>query len=139
LERYLTTKGAFLSNLFEIYRKIGYKPNKEYSNVSEMITLAENTAKASKARANEILRSSSVSKIVRREIKEMGATESLSDAQVAQYVVKKRRNAVALDSMMLEAALSPRSKKVLKDWEGKVLLDAHKILRDSLLDISVSV
>ncbi len=137
LDRYLTTKGAFISNLFEIYKKLGHQPSTQYQTVNEMVEYSATQAGEATTRANEILKNSSVSSIVRKEIREMGSTEDLDESQVAHFVVLRRRNAVALDSMMLESALSPDNKKELSDWQGKVLVDAHKTLRDSLIDIAL--
>jgi len=136
-DKYLSTKGALLSNLYEMYQKIGYEPNSSYTTVKEMSDAAIELAIASKIRAKEILENASVGNIVRSEIKEMGDVEGLSGEQVARYVILKRRNAIALDSMLLENALSDGGKKSLVDWKGKVLVDAHKTLRDDLIDISL--
>lgn len=134
--KYLSTKGALLSNLYEIYQKIGYESDANYNTVKEMAEASVELAKVSKERAKEILENASVGNLVRSEIKEMGDVEGLSGEQVARYVVLKRRNAIALDSMLLETALKEDKKKV-SDWQGKVLVDAHKTLRDSLIDIAL--
>lgn len=136
-EQYLSTKGALLSNLYEIYQKIGYESEDTYGTVKEMADASSELAKSSKERANKILENASVGKLVRDEIKEMGDVEGLTGQQVARYVVLKRRNAIALDSMLLENIVEGESKKELADWQGRVLIDAHKTLRDSLIDISL--
>lgn len=137
ISKYLTTKGSLLSNLFEIYKKINFKTDKKFETVKDMVKEAFELAEVSKKRARELLESESVTKLVREEIKDIGSVESLSEKQVARYVILKRRNAVAMDSMMLENALTEEQKKLLNDWQGKVLIDAHKTLRDNLIEISL--
>jgi len=137
LSQYFSTKGALLSNLFEIYKKVGYTPDAAFKTVAEMAEHANSLAIESKEKANTILGESSVLKLVKEEIKELGTIEGLTEGQVAKYVVLKRRNATALDSMLFEGFASLNIKETLNDWEGKVLIDAHKTLRDSLIDISL--
>jgi len=137
LKQYLSTKGALLSNLFEVYKKIGYKPENNFKTVADMSQAANELAENFKNHANEILSKTSVLKLVKEEIKELGSTEGLTEEQVAKYVVLKRRNATALDAMLFEAFTSLPNKDALNDWQGKVLIDAHKSLRDSLIDISL--
>jgi len=135
--KYLTTKGSLLSNLFEIYKKIKFEPDTKFDTVADMVKESLELAEVSKKRATELLESESVTKMVREEIKDIGSVESLTERQVARYVILKRRNAVAIDSMILESALSEEQKELLNDWQGKVLVDAHKTLRDNLIEISL--
>lgn len=134
---YLTTKASLLSNLFEIYKKINFESDIKFETVADMVKESMEVAEVSKKRARELLESESVTKMVREEIKDIGSVESLSEREVARYVILKRRNAVAIDSMMLENALTDEQKKLLNDWEGKILVDAHKTLRDNLIEISL--
>jgi hypothetical protein len=134
--RYCTTKGAFLSNLFEIYSRVGYTPNKSYRNVNEMannsIALATNAIQ----KAKQILQTEGVNKIIREEIRETSHLENLSESEIARYVVTKRRNAVAIDALTMSSALS-ENKDAMNDWHSKVLVDAHKTLRDSLIEMGL--
>lgn len=137
ISKYLSTKGALLSNLFELYKKINLDPDTKFDTVADMVKESIELADVSKKRARELLESESVTKMVREEIKDIGSVESLTERQVARYVVLKRRNAVAIDSMMLESTLTEEQKKLLSDWKGKVLVNAHKTLRDNLIEISL--
>jgi len=137
ISNYLTTKGSLLSNLFEIYKKIKFDSNTNYNTVAEMIKESMELAETSKKRAKKLLENESVTKMVREEIKDIGSVESLTEREVAKYVILKRRNAVAIDSMLLESVISEDQKKLLNDWKGKVLVNAHKMLRDNLIEISL--
>jgi len=137
ISKYLSTKGALLSNLFEIYKKIDIETETKFDTVADMVKESIELAGVSKKRARELLESESVTKMVRDEIKDIGSVESLTERQVARYVILKRRNAVAIDSMVLESALTEEQMKLLNDWQGKVLIDAHKTLRDNLIEISL--
>lgn len=136
-EKYLVNKGAFLSNLYEIYDKLNYQPKREYSDINEMVkTGYKNSADALK-NAKTILESSNIRKIVKQEIKETSILEDLDESDVARYVVRRRRNAVAIDAMVMEEALNDSNSKALTDWQGEILVNAHKTLRDYLIEISI--
>jgi hypothetical protein len=137
LTQYLTTKGALLSNLFEIYNKLGYTPGSKFKTVEEMSAFAIKEAIESVKKATTILKEESTIKLVKQEIKEMGSLENLTEEQVSKFVIRKRRDSVAIDSLLLESVIGKENLKKLTDWQGKVLVDAHKALRDSLVEIAL--
>jgi hypothetical protein len=138
LSQYLTTKGALLSNLFEIYHKMGHSPKMNFKTVKEMDDHAKTAAESAKKRSLQYLKEDSVVSLVKKEIKSIGLLEGLTEEQVAKYVIKKRRDSVAIDSLVLESIIKGKGPKPLKDWQGKVLVDAHKALRDSLVEIALA-
>ena len=134
-KNYVTAKGAFLSNLYEIYAKIDYDPILEFSSVEGMVNHARGVATISKERAKAIMESSSASSIIREEMAEFQEQEGMDNEYVANFVIQKRYNAVVLDSLMLESVIaSSGGKSALNDWTGKVLVDANKTLIDMLID-----
>jgi hypothetical protein len=139
-EKYLVNKGAFLSNLYEIYEKLNYVPEKEYKTVVEMCDVAKKNSDKALKDAKSICESEEVKKVIREEIDEVATlSESADKIDVARSVVRKRRDAVAIDSMVMEDALTDENSKMLSDWTGDVLVNAHKTLRDFLIDIAVSI
>jgi adenine-specific DNA methylase len=131
---YLTNKAAFLSNLYEMYKVVGYKPNNKSTSLKEIVSHSGVVAKAALKQAKTILENSNVISIVKDEIKHVGEREALSESQVAQFVIKRRRNAVAIDSMAIDNVINESNSHQLKDWRGAVLVDAHKVLRDQMID-----
>ena len=136
-DKYLTAKGAFLSNLFEIYKKVNFDSDLSFNTVSEMKESAQELAKIAKSRATKLLEKKPILNMVREEITEIGNSENLDENLVTRYVVQKRRNAVALDSMIFESILTKNRKRLLEDWKGKILLNASKTLRDSMIDLAL--
>jgi len=132
---YLSTKAALLSNLFEIYTKLNYSPKVNHETIADMIKESMVDAKDARNRSKQLLENVSVTKLVKEEISELGELEGLSEEQVARYVVARRHHAVSIDSMVLEDHLKHANKTNLNDWSGKVLIDSHKTLRDSLIDL----
>ena len=115
-----------------------YDPGKTYSTVKEMIDAASINADRAKNRSRKILESANVSKLVRDEISELSSSEQLTEEQIAKYVIFKRHRAVALDTMMLENAFKENKNKFADDWVGNVLVNAHKTMRDNLIDLAMN-
>lgn len=136
-DNYLSSKGALLSNLYEIYMKLGYESPHRFRNQKELFLESVSLANKASKKAKKILMQEGVSKLLRKEIESIGRKEGLTEQQVAKYIVTKRRHAVALDEMLLGRPLKEGDTSNLKDWKGKVLIDAHKVLRDSLIEIAL--
>jgi len=138
MSQYLTSKGAFLSNLYEIYSRLGYSPDSDFDKISDMVESARLVATEATKKAKDYVQHVSVSKLVKEEIQKTSELEGLKEEQVAKFVVLKRMNAVAMDSALLETIVKESKKQdQVSDWQGKVLIDAHKTLRDNLIDISM--
>ncbi len=137
--RYCVTKGAFLVNLYEIYMRLGYDPDMGKPKSGAQLQIASNKlAEQALTFANKVLKSQNVGALVKEEIQEAGHLEGLEEKEVARYVVKKRRNAVAIDALTMSYAVQESGVKISdEDWHGKVLLDSHKTMRDTLIDISL--
>ena len=139
LEKYCITKGAFLVNLYEIYLRLGFNPKMDKFKTSGQLNKdAVKLAEQSLEFANKVLQRQNVGSLVKEEIQEAGHLEGLEEKEVARYVVKKRRNAVAIDALTMGNAIQESNAKITdEDWHGKVLLDSHKTMRDTLIDISL--
>ena len=137
--RYCVTKGAFLTNLYEIYLKVGFAPKVKFKNAIQMEKASVKLAEQSILAANKIMRQENVGKLVKEEIQEAGNLENLEETEVARYIVIKRRNAIAIDALTMGSAVKEGSSQINEaDWQSKVILDAHKTLRDTLIDISLT-
>ena len=138
-EKYITSKGAMLSNLYEIYRKINFSTGETYSTKKELVEASIEKATKCILKSKQVLVNESVSKMVKEEIAKMGSVEGLNEEQVAKYVVSKRHCAIALDGMLFEFEdLNKTQKDALSSWDGKTIVEAHKTMRDNLIDISMS-
>ena len=71
-----------------------------------MAGFANKMANTALRSATTILEKENVGKLVRKEIQETGNLENLTEGEVAKYVVTKRRNAIAIDSLIMHEALT---------------------------------
>ena len=135
--KYITSKGCLLSNLFELYNKINYDPElPEFKTVNDILESAVKRANIAKEATKALLEKADVAKVIRDEIKDYGDSQGLTEGQVAKLVVSRKFKSAAIDSMLLEEAIKTSCKLCLTDWKAKVLLDAHKVMRDTLVEAS---
>ena len=131
---YVTAKGAALSNLFDMFKKMGVKSTAKFGTLQEMQSFSDKVAKASKVRAKKIITTEAVAKQIRDEIKKATISEGVSTEDVAKVIVDHEIKTIALDLVMFESALaSTNNKKSLSDWRGKIMVDAYRTLRDALV------
>lgn len=135
---YCSTKGAFLGNLHDIYKKLNYVTESTATTTQELAESACKNAKIALKKSGKIIANESVTKMLRDEVKTLGESDGASAEQVATFVVNRRRLAIALDSLVLESATLHGNKSSLKSWEGEMLLNSHKTLRDELVKIALS-
>jgi len=131
---YVTAKGAALSNLYEMFRVIGYTPNEKFETVEEMRKFAFKQSDDAKVRAKKILTTESVASEIRKEISQAEISEGVTSEDVAKIIVDHKVKTVALDLVMVESALEATGNKgKLSTWTGNVMLDSYKTLRDALV------
>lgn len=132
---YLSTKSALLSNLFEIYLQIKYSPTRKFVDISEMQEYASHKSFIAKKNAKDLIESDEISDLIKKEIAGISKIEGLSESEVVEHVVSKNYKAVAIDCLTLSEALENGCSKCINNWDGKIKLDAHKVLRDKLVNL----
>lgn len=133
---YLVSKGAFLSNLFEMYGILRYIPKDVcYNNFSEMQDYIEDNISTSKDEILTIMREDSSIKSLREEVLGLGNISGINETDLSTYVAGKRQKAMILDNILLSNAVANTDKNILESWKFRVLFDSHKIFRDSLIDV----
>lgn len=132
---YLSSKGAFMSNLFEIYNLIKFQPKDQpYNNINEMIDYVEDLVEGADDQVKSMMSENKSIKSLREEVNNIGNVNGLTDTDISAYVVSKRKKAMILDSVLLKDSIKNVDNELLESWKFKVLYDSHKLFRDSLVD-----
>jgi hypothetical protein len=131
---YQTAKGAFLSNAYDIYTKLGFDPQRGFKSPKKLVEYGIIRADKSLERAKKIVSTSSVTKMLKEEYRQMTGGKKTSRARkVANSLVLENIQKVAIDSMIMESAIKNGCPVCIQKWETKILFDAHKTLRDALI------
>ncbi len=145
VEEYLSTKGALVSALVEMYKLIGHTPTNipKVLNEGELIKMAKKTAKIAKENAKLNLSSDAGRASVKKSIRESLASskgKKINIESEVQRELRKRAFALALDSMLVNRVLKEsKSVKKLNEWEGKVIKEAYITLRNALIESALAI
>ena len=143
IEEYLSIKGALLSVVIEMYKLIGFAPThlSEKVNEDKLKSLAIDSAVYSRKVARKLVESKKGREIVKRKVMEaLQEGKGLDPSTVAQEQIMRKSYSLALDTILVGSALNESSNyRNLDSWSGKILEDAYKILRDQLVESSVTI
>lgn len=145
IEEYLSTKGALVSALVELYKLIEHSPAKtaKVLNEGELIKRAKRTAHIAKENAKLSLSSDAGRSSVKKSIRESLAStkgKKINIEEEVQRELRKKAFSLALDSMLINRAVKEsKSIKKLDTWEGKVIKEAYITLRDALIESALTI
>lgn len=135
-ESYISSKGALLSNLYEIYVRAGYNPSKKFENLQELALYGMKMGDKSRKLSKEMIMNESLSESVRNEMIQVSISEGVDVGMVSTGIVDRKVKELALDNLLIAKSLKEGCSKCLDNWQGKVLVDAHRTLRNSLIEQS---
>jgi len=136
-EEYLAVKGALMSVHIEMLKLIEHAPEPLYETVDKrlMLSNARMAAQIARENAQKIV----TSQKARRDIKESlrDALQENSGVDVSTLVEKQIRMkafGLAIDNLLVARTLQESNCESLNTWEGKIIEDSYKILRDNLIE-----
>lgn len=132
--QYTSTKSAFLSNLFELYVKLDYSNKRNYGSSKDMKSFAKHSASLAVLETKQLFENADVKSEIFKDIKELSKIEGLTESEVAPVVVAKNYKSTAIDCLTIGKALEEACSMCINDWDGKIKLQAHRSLRDKLVE-----
>lgn len=144
-EEYLATKGALMSVFIEMVREVGHQPKKIKENQKvDSKTLVENARKAAKhARENslKILSSNKGRQHVKETLKQdLSESEDINLNDEAKKKIQESAFKFGVDNLLIARTLrESQNPGELNSWDGQLVEDAYKLLRDSLVESAMVV
>lgn len=136
---YLTDKGCFLSNLYEIYM-LGDLDIKKSKSLKGMKSLMESSlAKSNDAikKAYPILKTSAKKELYKDVNKILNENYNVDEKSVVKSMSNQYLKSISIDNICFNENLVHRmDRKKLESWKGKVCRDAHNVLKESLIKSS---
>ncbi len=142
-EEYLSVKGALLSVYVEMIKLVDYAPEaiKEKMNSASLLKKARSSARVARENAQKIVVSEKSRNAIKASLKEdleSGQEEDLS--KVVESKVREKAFSLAVDHLLLVPVLNEsKSYKKLNEWEGRIIEDSYKILRDNLVEGAIQI
>ena len=137
-EEYLSIKGALLSVYTEMLKLVDHQPAtiKEAVDSKGLMKNAISSAKIARENSQKIVSSEKAKANIKGMLKE--ALQKDSKADVTSLVEKSIRTkafTLAVDNLLIARSLKEsKSFNKLDEWEGQIIEDSYKVLRDSLVE-----
>jgi hypothetical protein len=142
-EDYMTIKGAFMSLMIEMYDMIEHTPAEltEQVDSSDLRILAKESAKIARENAKKLVETKQGRDDVKLALKE--ALEENADLNIEDEVketIRSKAFGLAVDNLLIGRALG-ESKSVTKlnEWDGQIVEDAYKVLRDNMVESALFI
>jgi hypothetical protein len=143
IEDYMTVKGAFMSLMIEMYGIIDHQPDtiSEKIDTKSLRLLAKESAKIARHNAQKLVETDQGRADVKASLKE--ALEENSDLNVEDEVreaIRKKAFGLAIDNLLIGRSFSEsKSIEKLNEWDGQIVEDAYKVLRDNLVESALFI
>ena len=145
IQEYLSVKGAILSVIIEMFKLVEHKPEviSERVDSKNLQKMAISTAKSARANCKKLVVTEKGKEDVKNMVKEALNESKGSDVKMEDIVQKKIREksfSLAVDNLLIARTISEsKGYKKMNEWEGKILEDAYKILRDQLVECALNI
>jgi len=144
MKEYLSVKGALLSVVIEMMKLVGHQPTEltEKINSSNLKEMARSNAKVARENCQKLVTSEKGRESIKAEISETIET-SAEDVDIESMVkakIQEKSYRLAIDNLLVARMINESEKYTkLNEWEGRIVEDAYKILRDSLVECAMLV
>ena len=142
-EEYLSIKGALLSVFVEMIKLIDHKPEGVTEQVDSKVLMQNARASARTARENaqRIVSTSKSRANIKEALKEkIKEDKDLNISEAIEKQIREKAFTLAIDSLLLARVVSESTDlSKLNDWEGTIIEDSYKILRDNLVESAYEI
>jgi len=142
-EEYLSIKGALLSVFVEMLKLVDHNPKTiaEQMDSKTLMQSARSTAKIARENAQRIVSTpksrAAIKEALKSKIKE---DKNLNISEEIEGKIREKAFSLAVDNLLLARVVSEaKSFDKLNDWEGTIIEDSYKILRDNLIESAYDI
>jgi len=146
-EEYVNLKGAMMSIFIEMLKLMDHSPEALVEKI-DLSTIRQNAsvkADNSKFAASKLMQTEAAKENIKNSLIENLATdgekeEDINPSEFIEFQIQTKSYALAVDNLMLAKPLSEsRDVKAMIGFEGKLLEDSYKILRDGLCECAMII
>lgn len=140
-EEYFSVKGALMSVFIEMLKLVEHSPAKiEEKLVTEDIhKLAKESARRARKNCQQIVTTEKARSDIKGEVRS-ALKEGKDVSNLIREKVREKAFRLAVDTLLVARTIN-ESKNIdaLNDWEGKIIEDSYKILRDGLCEAAILI
>lgn len=144
VEEYLSVKGALMSLVIEMYKLVKHAPKTITEEVTskKLMKMARESAEIARENCKKLVTSEKGSADVKKSLRESisKTKKNLNIEKLVQEKIRIKAFSLAVDNLLIGRAIT-ESKKFdkLNTWNGRIIEDAYKVLRDNLVESAVNI
>ncbi len=144
-EEYLSVKGALMSVVVEMLQLVEHspKPLTEKIDTPVLMKMASSSAKIARENCKKLLLTDKGKEDVKAMVQESlsaKTAEKVDLSELVQMKIREKAFSLAVDNLVIARnLLEAKNVKKLNEWEGKIVEDAYKILRDNLVTAAMEL
>ena len=143
LNEFVAVKGALLSVVIEMFKLVEHSPAPlaERVDSKKLRNLSRKSARVARENCKRILASSKGRADVKASLREVIAQEeNVNVDELVQTKIREKAFSLAVDNLLIAKTIAEsKHYDKLNGWEGKIIEDAYKVLRDSLVENAMAI
>ena len=142
-EEYLSVKGALLSVFIEMLKVLDHNPLaiEESVNGAALKGLARESAGMARNNSQKIVTSAKARANIKESLQEeLKKDPDANVSQIVEKAIRMKAFGLAVDNLLVARSLNEADQpKGMNTWEGRIVEDSYKILRDSLVESAYQI
>ncbi len=145
MEEYLSIKGALMSLVIEMYKLVKHAPAPLLENIDKKLlkSMARESAIIARENCKKLVTSKKGRDNVKVELKESLSkmkNKNINIEKLIQDKIRVKSFSLAIDNLLIGRAITESKKiKKLNSWDGRIIEDAYKVLRDNLVEAAMNI
>jgi len=145
IEEYLSLKGALMSLMIEIYQLVRHSPPviSENINTHDLFEMSKSSARIARDNSKKLVISAKGREEVKTDLNESLSkikSKKVNIEKLVQDKIRSKSFSLAVDNLLIGRTLQESKKyEKLNTWNGRIIEDAYKILRDNLVESAIGL
>jgi len=144
VEEYISVKGALMSLVIEMYKLVKHSPTPLTEKVESkmLLKMARESATIARKNCKKLVTSEKGRLDVKQDLRESlsKTKKNLNIEKLVQEKIRTKAFSLAVDNLIIGRAITESKKfNKLNTWNGRIVEDAYKILRDNLVECAMNI
>jgi hypothetical protein len=142
-EEYISVKGALMSVFVEMLKLVNHKPEAvtEAVDSNELMKSARSAARVARENSQKIVSSAKARANIKGMLKEALQEDPKADVSgLVEKAIRSKAFSLAVDNLLIARSITEaKAFSKLNEWEGQIVEDSYKILRDNLIEAAYQI
>lgn len=142
-EEYVSIKGALLSVYAEMLKLMEHTPEplEDKIGLKEMLKNSIGSAKMAREAARKVVTTERARADIKAELKDaLAENKKLDVTTLVEAKIREKAFRLSVDNILVAQALQEaKNLDAMKSWEGEIIEDSYKILRDSMCETAMMI